>query len=343
MFRNLVILVLSYFFFTTPVYSYEFSGVGILFDSLISDYTGDINFKNISLQGGKALNQIDSSLKIYNSDSKAFLYKNDNLIATFELPQNENPVLWKQLLSDILTTGMKRSLIVSQSPKTLENVAISMMTNNLDKYSRIEKTEPILEKTDFQIIDNILYINSTSFYKGFADYLEKIILTHPTITGVIMDLRNNHGGNFNEAIKTADLFLDDTLITYREDKDQSKRYYISAAGDILNGKPIVVLTNEETASSAEIVAGALYEQSRATLVGTKTYGKDTTQLTKQINEHKLFITNGDFYMPSGKRICSKGISPQICTGINNSCLLSDKKEHSKDIFIAINLIKKNFS
>lgn len=341
MLKNIGILILSCFLFVTSANTYEFANVDILFDTLITNYDGSLSLKQISLRGGKALSKIDSSLKLYNSDSKAFLYEKNNLIATFELPQNENSLLWKQLLSDILKTGASRSLKLSENLGIVEKEVLTSITENLDGYSRFEQQSEAFGKTSYRIIDNILYIQPTMFYKGFSDYLSKIISSHPAIQGVILDLRNNHGGDFNEAIKTADLFLDNAIITYRERKNLPKRYYTSTKGDILRGKPLAILTNEGTASSAEIVAAALYEQSRATLIGTKTYGKDSTQLVRQIDTQKLFITDGHFYTPSGKRISKTGILPQICTGIDESCTLSDKQNPNKDIFTAINLIKKD--
>lgn len=341
MLKSISILALSCFFAVASASAYEFAQIDLLFDTLITNYDGTFNLKQLSLYGGKALNKIDNTLKLYNSDSKAYLYKKNNLIATFELPKDDNSLLWKQLLADILKTGTARSLKLSDNPHVLESEVLAEMTANLDKYTRIEQKQSVEAQFNYQLIDGILYVNLTTFYKGFSDYLSKTISDHPTIKGVILDLRNNHGGDFNEAVKTADLFLDNTLITYRESKNQHKRYYTSTKGDILQGKSIIVLTNEETASSAEMVAAALCEQSRATLIGTKTYGKDSTQLVFHLDKQALFLTNGYFYTPSGKRISETGILPQICTGVSDSCILSDTNNPNKDIFMAINLIKKN--
>lgn len=342
MFKNIGITILGCLFhIASPVYAYEFTQVDTLFDSLLTDYNGLLNFKNLSLQSGEALNKIDESLKLYNSDSKAFLYDNNNLVATFKFPQGENPQQWKQLLSDILKTGTQYSSKLSDNPKALETEVLTQIMKNLDKYSRIEKANLSDNKIFYRFIDNILYLQPKIFYSGLSDYFRNIVASHPTNEGIVLDLRNNHGGDFNEAIKTVDLFLDNALITYRESAKQPKHYYTSTEGDILDGKPLIILTNEETASSAEIVAAALSEQSRAILIGTKTYGKDSTQLVHYIGEKKVYITNGYFYTPSGKRISETGVSPKICTGIANSCTHSDKNNPNKDILIAINLIKKD--
>lgn len=344
MFRSVIILVLCYFLYVVPVKAYEFKEINTLWNILFSDYTGELNLKNISLHGGQALTEIDESIRLYNSDSKAFLYEKNNLIATFELPNNNNNfTLWQQLLEDILTTGVAHSAKLSENYQILEDKVIIKITESLDQYSRVEtNTDTFNKKMTYKFINGVLYVHPAIFYNGVSDYLKKIISSQPNIDGVILDLRDNRGGDFNEALKTADLFLDNSLITYRKGKNLANRYYISNAGDILEGKPIIILTNEKTASSAEIVTAALGEQSRAILVGTKTYGKNTTQITYQNNQQKIFITNGVFYTPSGKQINHSGISPKICTGLNNSCIYSDKNQPNKDIYMAIRLIKENF-
>lgn len=101
-----------------------------------------------------------------------------------------------------------------------------------------------------------------------------------------------------------------------------------------------MLTGRITASAAELVAAALSEQSRATLIGTRTYGKNSIQSTYRIKDRILFLTSGHFYTPSGKSLEKDGLTPQICTGINNSCISPDSTNSAKDIQIAINLIKK---
>ena len=159
---------------------------------------------------------------------------------------------------------------------------------------------------------------------------------------MIFDLRECRGGSFNEALRTADLFLDSTIIAYSQGKDNQKRYYTATPGDILKGKPIAVLTGRTTASAAELVAAALSEQSRATLIGTRTYGKNSIQSTYRIKDRILFLTSGHFYTPSGKSLEKDGLTPHICTRIIYSCISSDSTNSAKDIQIAINLIKKNF-
>ena len=101
------------------------------------------------------------------------------------------------------------------------------------------------------------------------------------------------------------------------------------------------MTNEQTASSAEIVAAALSEQGRAITVGTQTYGKGSIQKVYHLKDVTFYLTNALVYSPSGKLIENNGIKPQICSGVENSCIVSDENNPNKDILLAINLIKNN--
>lgn len=340
MIRKLSLFIFSWLISSVSARAYEFKQVETLFDLIQTEYKGIANLKEISLNSCAVLTQFDNTFRLYNSDSKAFLYENNNLIGVFNLPEEKQYSLWKQFTADILQTSVSRSAKISNNPKALENEVIKTITNSLDGISRIEKDTTTQHQFKYVNVDGILYIKSTVFYAGFSDYLKKVILSHPDIRGIILDLRNNRGGNFDEAIRTADLFLDRTLITFSETQNHPKRYYTSTDGDIVKDKPVAVLVNELTASAAEIVTAALLEQSRAVVIGTKTFGKDSIQKIHQIGQKTLFLTHGNFYTPSGIRFGESGITPQICTGINNSCQISDKENPDKDIFIALDLIKK---
>lgn len=341
MYKFAVILLFVFFGNVGISHALEFTKINNFFDLLQSEYCEKISLKQLSLNGSSALTKLDASLKLYHSDSKAYLYKQNNLVRIFELPQTENFDLWKSILSDILATGAKYSAAVTNKTDDLEDEVLDIISHNLDKYSRLEKSSLPHEQLTFDIQNNILYVSFNVFYTGLTEELEKIISDNPDIEGLILDLRENTGGNFNEAIKTADLFLDNLLITYSLTANHHKKFYNAESGDILGGKPIAILTNEHTASAAEIVAAALGEQNRATLIGTKTYGKGSIQQIRHFYEKTLYLTSGYFYSPSGKDINNHGILPQICTGVNNSCQYSDKEDPKKDVITAIKFIKKS--
>ena len=327
----------------SSVYAYDFKQINRLFDIIAQEYAEKINLKQLSLKSGEALTRVDDKIKLYHSDSKAFLYHKNQLISTFELPKNGSVRSWKKTICDILAAGLKCSEQLAQNPNELESETLKVIVENLDDYSRIAQTSKSFSIPDYQIKDNILYVKLSSFDKGQAELLKIVISYYPSIDGLILDLRDNHGGNFNEALRTADLFLDNNIIAYSTDRHKARRYYTSSKGDILQGKPIVILTDEYTASAAEVVAAALAEQSRATLIGTKTYGKGSIQHLHKFNQGTVFLTSGYFFSPAGNKINKNGIMPQICTGIQNNCFKSDKDNPQKTLMTAIRFIKKHLS
>jgi len=343
MFRFMAICFMSLCLFSGTALAYEFKQINQLFDKISEKYASNIDFKQLSKTSCDRLSEMDKRVKFYYSDSKIFLYHQDKLINTFVLPKDENPELWKNTISSILSAGLECSDILSLQAQKLENNVLDTMLNCLDNYSRLEQTKYEEYPLDYTLYENILYIKLSAFKKGQVEVLKDIVQRYSSVHGLILDLRNNRGGNFNDAINTADLFLDDAIIAFSQEKNKPQQCYTSHIGDIFAGKPIAILTNEYTASAAELVAAALGEQSRATLIGTKTYGKGTIQNISNIEQKKLYLTSGYFLTPSGRKVNHRGIRPQICTGIHDSCRLSDKSNPKKDITTAVNFIKNHLN
>jgi len=341
MFRFLAIFLVAFLIRIQPTFAYEFKQINRLLDIIAQEYAEQINLKQLSLKSGEALTRVDDGFKLYHSDSKAFLYHKNQLISTFMLPEGENVRSWKKVICDILDAGMKCSERLVQKQNELENETMKVILENLDDFSYITTATNSTALADYKLKDDILYIKLSDFNKGQAKNLKDIISQHPEVSGLILDLRDNRGGNFNEALRTADLFLDNNLITYSLARHKARRYYTSSKGDILSGKPIAVLTNEYTASAAEIVAAALAEQSRATLVGTKTFGKGSIQRHHKFDKDNIFLTSGYFFSPAGHKINKNGVMPQICTGIQNNCFKSDRDNPQKTLQTAIQFIKKH--
>ena len=243
----------------------------------------------------------------------------------------------------ILKTGLDCSPNLIANSQSLETHILEAMVSRLDTFSRIDNIPSAHIVSKFDEENNIVYLKPSLFFSGISDDIQKIISAYANLNGIILDLRGCKGGNFNEALKTADLFLDGTIIAYSSNSKKQQKYYNATPGDILRGKPIAVLTDSFTASAAELIAAALSEQSRAIVIGTKTYGKNSIQDIYQFDDQILFLTSGYFYTPSGKSLQNVGLMPQICTGIDNSCLLPDTRDSLKDVKIATKLIKRNFS
>jgi carboxyl-terminal processing protease len=133
------------------------------------------------------------------------------------------------------------------------------------------------------------------------------------LNGVVIDLRNNPGGLLNEAIDLSDAFLEKgEIVSTRGREAGSGERYNAQAGDLINGKPIVILINGGSASASEIVAGALQDHRRAIVVGTKSFGKGSVQtLIPLRGDGAMRLTTSRYYTPSGRSIQALGISPDI--------------------------------
>ncbi|HIQ40350.1 MAG TPA: S41 family peptidase [Sulfurivirga caldicuralii] len=133
------------------------------------------------------------------------------------------------------------------------------------------------------------------------------------LQGIVLDLRNNPGGVLTAAVKVSDAFLNKGLIVYTKGRHEDAQMQFEARrGDVLDGKPIVVLVNEGSASASEIVAGALQDNHRALVAGRKTFGKGSVQtLVPLPNGAAIKLTTARYYTPSGRSIQATGIVPDV--------------------------------
>jgi carboxyl-terminal processing protease len=133
------------------------------------------------------------------------------------------------------------------------------------------------------------------------------------LKGLVLDLRNNPGGVLNAAVEVSDAFLEKGLIVYTEGRIKNSEMRFNAApGDVINGKPIVILVNAGSASASEIVAGALQDHHRAIIMGEKSFGKGSVQtILPTGNDAAVKLTTARYYTPSGRSIQAEGIEPDI--------------------------------
>jgi carboxyl-terminal processing protease len=133
------------------------------------------------------------------------------------------------------------------------------------------------------------------------------------INGIVLDLRNNPGGLLNQAIAVSDAFLEKGEIVSTRGRELADGDRVNAtAGDLSQGKPIVVLINGGSASASEIVAGALQDHRRAIVVGTKSFGKGSVQTVMPLRGNgAMRLTTARYYTPSGRSIQALGVSPDI--------------------------------
>lgn len=133
------------------------------------------------------------------------------------------------------------------------------------------------------------------------------------LRGLVLDLRNNPGGLLEAAIGVSDVFLNEGVIVSANGRAADARFEMDAQpGDALDGAPIVVLVNGGSASASEIVAGALQDHRRATIVGQQTYGKGSVQTVMPLSDgHAIKLTTSRYYTPSGASIHKTGIKPDV--------------------------------
>ena len=130
--------------------------------------------------------------------------------------------------------------------------------------------------------------------------------------GIVLDLRGNGGGLLREGVLVSSIFIDKGLITYTKGRTSPRRDFNATGGAIPKNVPVVVLVDRGSASASEIVTGALRDTKRATVVGTRTFGKGVFQQVLPLsNGGVLDITVGEYFLPGGKNINGKGIQPAV--------------------------------
>ena len=131
--------------------------------------------------------------------------------------------------------------------------------------------------------------------------------------GVVLDMRNNPGGLLTQAIRLSDAFLEQgEIVSTRGREDGAGERFNAQPGDLINGKPLVVLINAGSASASEIVAGALQDHRRAIVVGTRSFGKGSVQTVMPLRgDGAIRLTTSLYYTPSGRSIQALGVSPAI--------------------------------
>jgi carboxyl-terminal processing protease len=167
--------------------------------------------------------------------------------------------------------------------------------------------------------DDVAFIRVSQFNEQTSEGVKKAIgdlaaRGGDKLKGFIIDMRNNPGGLLDQAISVSDAFLEKGEIASTRGRNAEETQRFNArAGDLTKGKPIIVLINGGSASASEIVAGALQDHKRATLIGTRSFGKGSVQTIIPLGSGNgaLRLTTARYFTPSGRSIQAKGISPDI--------------------------------
>lgn len=176
-----------------------------------------------------------------------------------------------------------------------------------------------VQPVKYEAKDNIGYIRIITFSDNTTKKVHEAVtkitneIGNKNLLGFVIDVRNNPGGLLTEAVGVVDTFISEgEIVSTRSRKPEEAMSFSAKTPDMTNGKPIVVLINEGSASASEIVAGALQDHHRALIVGLKSFGKGSVQTVKEIPGFGgIKMTTARYYTPSGKSIQAKGIEPDV--------------------------------
>jgi carboxyl-terminal processing protease len=236
---------------------------------------------------------------------------------------NKDPILGKSLSEAVS--------LMRGKPNT--EIEITIARKGLDEGFDLKLTREVIKVPGVLVSikgesSDIGYVRVSSFNEKTSDELYKEIIKfefdpNNQIKSYILDLRRNPGGLLSQAIQVTNFFLDEGNIvsTKRPRFDKTINEYKAKKGDLIFGKPLLVIVNGGSASASEIVAGALQDNKRAIILGTKTFGKGSVQTLFPLEKSNLFspndlygavkLTTAEYFTPSGRSIQARGIEPDI--------------------------------
>jgi len=188
---------------------------------------------------------------------------------------------------------------------------------NVSITREIIRVRPVSHRTDG---GNIGYIRISSFNDQTTDELKKAIgdiskqIPSESLAGYVVDLRNNPGGLLDQAVSVSSAFMArGEVVSTRGRTPEETQRFTAHGGDLIKGKPLVILINGGSASASEIVAGAVHDHKRATLIGTRSFGKGSVQTIIPLGTGNgaLALTTARYFTPSGRSIQAKGVAPDI--------------------------------
>jgi len=219
-----------------------------------------------------------------------------------------------------------RSLTLDQAIKRMHgavktSIRLTILRKDRKDPFDVKLTREIIhvKTVNFRKEDGVGYIQITQFGEQTAENLRAAIeslkkdIGEDKLKGYIVDLRNDPGGLLDQAIGVCDALLArGEIVSTRGRNPEATMRWDARHGDLTKGKPLVVLINGGSASASEIVAGALQDHKRATLLGTRSFGKGSVQTIIPVgNDAAIRLTTARYYTPSGRSIQAKGIEPDI--------------------------------
>ncbi len=294
--------------------------------NLAGEYTG-IGIEIVSVEKG---NQIVS---VY-SDSpaeKAGLKAGDIIIKVDDMDTKEKSI---DEVSNYIKKGKKEEFTIV----VLRDKKEKTMTIKRAKVTLTSVTSKIIEKNNKKVGYIYISIFSNVSYKQFKENLEK--LEEQNVDSIIIDVRDNNGGQLSVATNILSLFLDSSHVIYQTEKQGVKTKFYSK-GKKTKRYPIVVLQNNSSASASEMLSAALKEEYGADIVGTYSYGKGTIQeLVTLPDDSEYKFTTKKWLTPKGNWINKKGVAPDYTVSLNNKYYDEPTEENDNQLQKALEVITK---
>lgn len=298
--------------------------IATVYTTIIDKHLTPVEVEDIAIAGLKSLSETDRAFTFANGSNMVYLYYKGQQVGLWHKPEDlKDAKAWGKLSGDIIKKAAKISPKAQNNEGRMAEIALRAAANELKDHSQYHFSDELEEDLDSSQFlahsdGKILYIRIKNFSAQTATLVKNAITARPQTAALIIDLRGNSGGRFNSAIEVAKLFIDDGIIvTVKGRPNEPEKYYVSENKNAFNF-PMVVLIDEKTASSAEVLSAALQEQAQAQLVGSLSYGKGTIQEMYVFdNGGRLALTSGQFYTPSGSKIDKIGLFP-------NYCIINDK-------------------
>lgn len=241
-----------------------------------------------------------------------------------------------------LAKGMNMAVMIEQMKGAIgESIALLLERPGQEQRIPLVLKRELITTTSIShrnLDRGIGYIRLSSFDQNAGKNLKLSLAAlseKNPLTGLILDLRNNPGGILQSSVSVAEIFLDGGLVVSTQQQttfapdDSNNTSYFAAKGDDTDNLPVVVLINHGSASASEIVAGALQDRDRATIIGNTSFGKGTVQslLPPLPDAQALKITTAYYYTPSGRSFHNSGIEPDINFSADEDELLAFAAQH----------------
>lgn len=347
------LLFITALFFCAPAWaSVDGKLIREMLTMINTDYLKPVKNDEIVINGLQALTDLDSDIIISKGSDKFYIYYKKQIKKIIPLPQNNDDIAaWSQTATQIADETAELSEKISLKDFEIPDLMLKKITSKLDKfshyYSEYDYSDDKDENAIYTLysdrkIDDILYLRVRIFNKQTAKAVQGSLERNKPYLAIILDLRGNSGGIFNEALKVADFFTENEIITYTSGRENSNQHYYTSKENSLYSGPLAIIVDGDTASAAEVLAAGLQDQSRAKIIGTQTFGKGTIQNVIQMsNGGKLVLTTEQFFTPSGKIIHNNGVTPDICVvrTEDGSCGKESRLWEDSDLQTAIKFLK----